>query len=280
MLYVIGNKRFSVAVDSFGAELNSIKKDGNELLWQNYDGSWEGHAPVLFPFCGHCRVILDGKDYNAPAHGIVRKSEFSLVSQTKTELVLAFYSSERTKAVYPYDFIFTVRYFVRKTTLYIDYIVKNTGKNAMYFGSGGHESFNIGGKLKDYHIEFEKEENLLRLFHDNDGILTGESTEYPKSKYLHFKDVPVDNDETLIFKGVKSKWCRLVKNTGERVAETHFKDFSDLLFWRTDGAKFICMEPWTNLPDVAGDTTDFRKKSGIIPLAAGAEKILKRKIVY
>lgn len=280
MLYVIGNKRFSVAVDSFGAELNSIKKDGVEMLWQNYDGSWEGHAPVLFPFCGHCRVILDGKDYNAPAHGIVRKCEFSRVSQTKTELVLKFASSEKTKAVYPYDFIFYVRYFVRKTTLYIDYTVENKSGNTMYFGCGGHESFNIGAKLKDYYIEFEKEENLLRFFHNEDGILTGESTVYQKSKYLRFKDVPVDNDETLIFKGVKSRWCRLVKNTGEVVAETHFKGFFDLLFWRTDGAAYICMEPWTNLPDVVGDTTDFRKKAGIMPLDAGAKKVLKRKIVY
>lgn len=280
MLYIIGNKRLSVAVDSLGAELNSVKKDGKELLWQNYDGSWDGHAPVLFPFCGHSAVNIDGKDYNAPAHGIVQRYEFSCAFQTGTELVLTFSSNTETTKIYPYDFSFSVRYYVRKTTLYVDYTVKNTGSSTMYFGCGGHESFNIDGKLSQYSIEFEKEESLLRVFHNDGGYLTGESKTYPKSRFLRFKDMPVDNSETLIFKGVKSNYCKLVKNTGEVVAETHFKGFKNLLFWRPDGATMICMEPWSNLPDVEGDPTDFRKKYGIKPLKAGAEKIIKRKIIY
>lgn len=280
MLYIIGNKRLSVAVDSIGAELNSVKKDGKELLWQNYDGSWNGHAPVLFPFCGHCAVNIDGKDYNAPAHGMVQYHEFSRTFQTGTELVLTFTSSAETKKIYPYDFSFSVRYFVRKTTLYIDYTVKNTGNSAMYFGCGGHESFNIDGKLSQYSIEFEKEEGLLRLFHDDNGYLTGESKAYPKSKFLRFKDMPVDNSETLIFKGVKSNRCKLINNKGETVAETCFKGFDNLLFWRPDGAAVICMEPWSNLPDMKGDSTDFRTKYGIKSLEAGAEKVIKRKIIY
>ena len=280
MLYIIGNKRLSVAVDSLGAELNSVKKDGKELLWQNYDGSWDGHSPVLFPYCGRCKVIIDGKTYKSHLHGFAAKRKFSRISQTATELVLTTRSDAGTKAVYPYDFEFSVRYAVRKTTLYIDYIIKNTGENAMYFGCGGHESFNIDGKLEDYFVEFEKDESLHRLFHTEKGRLNGKTKEYPQSKFLRFKDVPVDDSETLIFKGIKSRWCRLVKNTGETVAETHFKGFSNLLFWRPDGAPVICMEPWTNLPDKNGEKTDFRKKSGIKPLLKGAEKIFARKIVY
>ena len=280
MLYIIGNKRLSVAVDSLGAELNSVKKDGKELLWQNYDGSWDGHAPVLFPFCGHSAVIIDGKDYNAPAHGIVQQCEFSCTLQTGNELVLTFNSNAETKKIYPYDFSFSVRYYVRTTTLYINYTVKNTGNKVMFFGCGGHESFNIDAKLERYSIEFEKEENLLRLYHNDGGYLTGESKLYPKSKFLRFKDMPVDNSETLIFKGVKSNWCRLIKDAGETVAETHFKGFNNLLFWRPDGASMICMEPWTNLPDIENDSTDFCKKYGIKPLEAGAEKVIRRKIIY
>ena len=280
MIYVIGNKRFSVAVDSFGAELNSIKKDGKELLWQNYDGSWNGHSPVLFPFCGHCAVNIGGKDYNAPAHGFVKNFEFSRISQTEKELVLCVVSNAETKKFYPFDFSFTVKYSVRATTLYIEYDVQNTGKGDMFFGCGGHESFNIDGKLESYFVEFEKEESLLRCFHDNDGYLTGETAVYPKSKFLRFKDMPVDNSETLIFKDIKSSWCKLVKNTGEITATTYFKGFSNLLFWRPDGAPVICMEPWTNLPDLIGETTDFRDKKGIIALSEGNNKVIKRKIKY
>lgn len=280
MIYVIGNKKFSVAVDSFGAELNSIKKEGKELLWQNYDGSWNGHSPMLFPFCGHCTVNIGGKIYPAPAHGIVRKSEFSLVSQTEKELVLCTVSNEETKKLYPFDFSFTVKYSVRATTLYIEYDVKNTGNSDMFFGCGGHESFNLDCALEKYHIEFEKEETLLRVFHDEDGYLTGDSKVYPKNKFLYFKNAPIDNSETLIFKGIKSAWCKLVKNTGETVAQTYFKGFYNLLFWRPDGAPMVCIEPWTNLPDLIGETTDFRDKKGIFALSAGNNKVIKRKIKY
>lgn len=280
MIYVIGNKNFSVAVDSFGAELNSIKKYGKELLWQNYDGSWNGHSPFMFPFCGHCTVKIDGKVYPAPAHGFARNFEFDYVSQTEKELVLRLSSSEITKELYPYDFSLTVRYYVRGCSLYLEYTVENNGDGEMYYGCGGHESFNIDGELSEYHIEFEKEEKLHRLFHDEDGYLTGKAETYLPSKYLFFKDVPVDNSETLIFKGIKSTWCKLVKNTGDTVAKTYFKGFSNILFWRPDGAAVICMEPWTNLPDIIGEQTDFREKTGIFALAAGKKSIITRKITY
>ena len=280
MIYIIGNKKFSVTVDSLGAELNSIKKNGKELLWQNYDGSWNEHSPILFPFCGHCTVNLDGKIYPAPAHGIVKELEFSLLSQTEREVTLCISSNEKTKELYPFDFVFTVNYSVRATTLYIEYTVKNTGNSDLFFGCGGHESFNIDGTLDDYYIEFEKEENLLRILHNDGGYLTGESLVYPTSKYFYFKDAPLFNSETLIFKNIKSSWCKLVNNTGKTVAKTHFKGFKNILFWGPTGAPVICMEPWSNLPDLVDETTDFRDKAGIIALSAGKLKIIQRKIEY
>nr|MBO4517429.1 hypothetical protein [Clostridia bacterium] len=276
MLYIIGNKRLSVAVNSTGAELDSVKKDGKEILWQNYDGSWAGHSPILFPFCGKCAVNIDGKVYNAPQHGVLRRNEFTLVSQTEKELILSFSADENTKMLYPYDFTFTVRYSVRGTSLSIEYAVKNNGKTEMFFGCGGHESFNIDKPLTEYFIEFEKEEALLRLYHDENGRLTGESRLYPKSRFLKFKEVPIENSDTLIFKDIRSSWCKLVGKKGETVAKTYFKGFKNLLFWRPKTAAMVCMEPWSNLPDAIDDNTDFRHKSGIKPLSAGETRIIKR----
>lgn len=280
MLYIIGNKRLSVAVESVGAELNSVKKDGREMLWQNEDGSWAGHSPILFPFCGKCAVNIDGKVYAAPSHGVLRRNEFTFVSQTEKELVLAFESDEKTKALYPYDFKFTVRYAVRGCTLYIDYTVENKGVSEMFFGCGGHESFNVDKPLDKYFIEFEKEETLHRLFHNEDGYLTGETKTYPKSKYLYFKDVTIENSKTLIFENVRSSWCALVEKSGKTVAKTYFKGFKNLLFWRPKTASMVCMEPWTNLPDRENDKTDFRQKTGIKPLSADEKRVVKRKITY
>ena len=280
MIYIIGNKRLSVAVDSMGAELNSVKKDGKELLWQNYDGSWDSHSPLLFPFCGRCEVNIGGTVYPAPSHGVLRRNEFTLVSQTEKELVLSFSANEDTLKLYPYDFTFSIRYAVRGISLYVDYSVQNNGRSDMYFGCGGHESFNIDTTLDKYFIEFEKEETLLRLYHNKDGFLTGESRVYPESKFLKFKEVPIENSDTLIFKGIKSNWCKLVSSDGETVATTYFKGFKNLLFWRPKTALMVCIEPWTNLPDGIDDKRDFRNKYGIKRLAAGGKKVVKRKITY
>ena len=280
MLYIIGNKRLSVAVESIGAELNSVKKDGKEMLWQNYDGSWAGHSPLLFPFCGKCAVNIDGKVYDAPQHGVLRRNEFTLVSQTEKELVLSFSANESTKTLYPYDFTFSVRYAVRGTSLYVEYTVENDGAKEMYFGCGGHESFNIDAPLDKYSIEFEKEEALLRVYHNENGYLTGKTLKYPKSKFLKFKDVPIENSETLIFKGISSSWCKLVDKNGETVAKTYFKGFKNLLLWRPKTARMVCIEPWTNLPDDIDDKNDFRRKAGIKPLASGEQCVIKRKITY
>ena len=281
MIYVIGNKNFSVAVDSIGAELNSIKRYGKEMLWQNYDGSWAGHSPILFPFCGNCAVNIGGKVYPAPKHGILRRREFTLVSQSATELVLRFSSDAESGKLYPYEFSFSVRYAVRGASLNVDYIVENTDDCPLFFGCGGHESFNIDGTLEKHCIEFEKEESLTRLYHDDDGHLTGKIKTYPKSKYLYFKDVPIKNSETLMFKGIKSSWCKLLTISGKEIAKTSFKGFSNILFWRPKNAAMVCMEPWTNLPDFAGgDGREFSEKGGIYRLDAGEKRVITRKITY
>ena len=51
MNYYLKNNKLELVIDSFGAQITSVKLDGIEKLWQNDNGSWEGHAPLLFPVC-------------------------------------------------------------------------------------------------------------------------------------------------------------------------------------------------------------------------------------
>lgn len=284
MLFVIGNKNFSVAVDSLGAQLNSIKKDGKEKLWQNEDGSWEDHAPLLFPYCGRFNVKSHGKVYPNDLHGFAQYRDFTLVSQTETELCLNLVSDAETLKVYPFEFSLNIRYRVVDTSLEISCEVKNIGKEDLYFATGGHESYAIDEELAFYHVEFEKEEELLRLFHDDDGVLTDETKVYPKSKNLYFSEVPIISDETLIFKGIKSSWCKLVKNSGEVVAKTEFSGLNNIMFWRTPGARFICMEPWMNMPAKKyksdAEIPEIENVEGFIRLKPNQERSVNRKITY
>ena len=63
MKYTVKNKTLSVTVDSYGAEMVSVEYNGKERLWQNATGEWAGHAPLLFPVCGHFGVTVDGVSY-------------------------------------------------------------------------------------------------------------------------------------------------------------------------------------------------------------------------
>ena len=282
MLYVIGNKRLSLSVESFGAQPVSIKKDGKEMLWQNDNGAWSGSAPILFPYGGNVRVVVNGKEYPKAFHGLAKINEFSFVSQTAASLTLSFKSSAKTKEVFPFDFEFIAKYAVKNTTLFITYTVINPSvdKN-LYFSCGGHESFNISGKLEDYYVEFEKPEKLTRMYHEKDGRLLKNADTYPVSDVMCFKDFPVATNDTLIFKGIKSSYVRLRKRGGETVCETHFKGFHNLLCWRAENSPYICVEPWKNLPDTVGEENiEFKDKYGVEKVPPQSEKTIRRKIIY
>ena len=52
MKATLENEFLSVTVDTLGAEMHSIKKEGSEYLWQADPKFWARHAPVLFPIVG------------------------------------------------------------------------------------------------------------------------------------------------------------------------------------------------------------------------------------
>ena len=73
MRYTIENENLSVEVDSFGAELKSVKskKNGKEYMWCADKKYWGRTSPVLFPFVGSCKnkeYTYGGVTYKMPQH--------------------------------------------------------------------------------------------------------------------------------------------------------------------------------------------------------------------
>lgn len=285
MQYTIDNGTLSFTVDSLGAELISVIKDGKQRVWQNQTGDWAGHGPLLFPVCGHCGVKVDGVEYPIEAHGFVKNMQFSLVKSTETTLVLAIEDSEETKKVYPFHFRFEVEYALKGSTLSIAYRIVNPAKTPLYFACGGHESFALDRGVENYEIVFENEEKLVHYFHDDDGYMTGETQDYGTLQTLQLPEDFLQEGRTLIFKGISSRKVSLCERGGNKVgkklADVTFEGFENLLVWHAGLAPFICIEPWTNLPDPAGVTdVEFATKAGVIEVAGGAEKTFTRTITY
>ena len=281
MQYTIHNDTLSCTVDSLGGELVSVVKGGKERVWQNQTGDWAGHGPLLFPVCGHCGVKVNGVEYPISAHGFAKKMQFSLVKKTDAEVVLAIEANEETKKVYPFDFRFEVSYALKENVLFIGYRVVNPAEKPLYFACGGHESFALDSGVENYEITFEKQENLVHYFHDDDGYMTGERKSYGTLQTLPLPEDFLQEGRTLIFKDVVSRKVWLCERGGKKLATITFDGFENLLVWHAGKAPFICIEPWTNLPDPA-DVADveFRVKGGVMEVSGNAEKTLVRTIAY
>ena len=55
MLYNKKNGNIEITVESKGAELKALLKDGKEFMWNADAKYWAKTSPVLFPFVGGCK---------------------------------------------------------------------------------------------------------------------------------------------------------------------------------------------------------------------------------
>ena len=75
------NGNLSVSIYEKGAELQSLKRDGLEYLWQANAKYWAKHSPVLFPIVGELKdgkYIFENKEYALPRHGFARDKVFEI----------------------------------------------------------------------------------------------------------------------------------------------------------------------------------------------------------
>lgn len=272
------NGALSVVIDRRGAEPVSVKFHGRERLWQNENGSWAGHAPVLFPVCGNCALWRNGEKFPLPKHGFARKREFSLLRRAPQSLSYGLRADGESRAVYPYDFDLTVTYTLEKDSLSIGYEVAALGRSPLYFSWGGHLSHALFFPLSEHSLLFPEEERFESLLHDGEGRLTGERKLWGTGKRLDLPEEGLKGGNTLIFAPASRSvaLCRAEK----KLAEVSFEGFPYLLLWRPDGAAMLCIEPWGNLPDRAGEEVPFEMREDIRALSPGKRDTVSQKITY
>ena len=280
MRYELTGEQLKIVVDTHGAELVSVVHNGKEQLWQNEDGSWGGHAPILFPVCGHCGLTVDGKDYPLPAHGFAKRREFTFVSREENALCFSLLSDDETTRVYPFAFRFTVRYEIEGNALKVTYAVHNPQDAPLFFSCGAHESYALEGALGDYELVFSTPVPLVHSYHNIDGYLTGETLDLGTRQVLPLPAELLKDDNTLILGHIAARTVRLRKKAGACVATVDFPDFAHLLLWRPKQANMICIEPWGNLPDRLGERTPFASREGVTRVAPYATKTLTHTIRY
>lgn len=277
MKYLLKRTNISVEVDSHGAEMTSVLYKGKERLWQNDNGSWARHAPMLFPHAGKCNIIVDGITYPMEFHGFARNLEFELVNQTNDSVCLLLKSNEVTKKTYPYDFDLYVTYEINDNEVRCTYKIANPSKQDIYFFLGCHESYMLDSDVSDYYVQFDKDESLESWKEDYSGkVLVG------KDRIIDLGINQLKDACTVILENINSRKVYLKrKSDNTLVAATTFEWFPHLLLWHPLGSKMICIEPWINLPDSESESIkELKDKKYVVKVNPGEAKELVRNIAY
>lgn len=271
MIFTAENEYFSLGVKDSGAELTSFKskKTGVEYIWNGNPEIWNGQSPILFPVIGRVlddKYRLNGKEYNMPKHGIVRRKPFTLYDRTENSLTFVIRDTEESFAMYPYHFRLFVNYEIKGKSLEVTHTVVNDNDTDMLYSFGAHPGFNC--KVGDY-LEFECNETL-ETERIEEYLTDKKFPVLNNSKKIEITEHIFDND-ALIFSGYKSKIISIKSNEHNRTV--NFRIDSPLLgIWAKPGAPYVCLEPWWGIDDGYEPKKDLSEKRGIMTIKPHCEK--------
>lgn len=270
MIIKISNECLKVEIESLGAEIKSIIKDGCEYMWEGNPQYWRSTAPILFPMVSSLlddKYTYKGNTYSFRQHGFARHSEFSVIEKKDDSVLMRLEQSDETRAVYPFEFDFCVSFKLNGNKLDMEFMVENTSETEnMYFNTGSHEGYSLfnGGDIDKYYIEFEKKEKLVRMLLDRP-VFEGATEDLGERDKIELDDSLFEKDG-IFFLDIKSDYVTLKSTNGERSVRVYF-DCDNLGFWKVPGGKYLCIEPWDGFCPFDGDGYEISEKRFIKTLA-------------
>ncbi|MBQ8826280.1 MAG: aldose 1-epimerase family protein [Oscillospiraceae bacterium] len=273
----IFSDKLNVTVDSFGAELHSIRNsDGREYLWQADENVWKRHAPVLFPFiCNTAskKYTVNGEEYALANHGFARDSEFSLVSASDSSAEFTLGYTVESLKLYPFRFALNIKYELDGNMLKVSCTAENKDDKIMPFFIGGHPAFRCplaeGEKFSDYTVVYEKPETILQDRADGSKAVILDNTDRVSvSHELFANDVFLQNKPN-------SKWVALEGKSGS--VKLHYDNSGCIAVWsswfsnaeKTEAAEFVCLEPWCSAPVYCEGTEELTEMPNAVKLSSG-----------
>ena len=285
MIYTIQNEALMVQVEDAGAQLASIRDAaGTEYLWQGDPAIWNRRAPLLFPIIARLkdsRYLLDGKPYDIPIHGFCRSAPFVMTEQSANSVTFRYRDTEETRRMFPFEFILTVTYTLEGNRLVKSHHVQNLSNTPMYYELGGHDGFRAplaaGETMSDYAIRMPDVEAITPYGMDADKMITPKTVSYPLANgRMPLKPSAYDLD-TIILSEFPQRRASLVDGKDRPRVSVDFGDFAYLGVWTATkdfDTNYVCIEPWTTLPDATFVGRELSEKAGIRKLAPGAVETL------
>ena len=268
----IKNKHVTVDINQIGAEINSIMKDGYEYLWQKNPDIWNGQAPNLFPLIGRLKdeqYEYEGNIYSMKIHGFAKYSNFELIEKNENYVSLRLTGSKDTYSLYPFDFDFIISYELINNVIKKQYMIINNGYKNMYYEVGGHEGYNLtfakNRIMDDYFIKFT--DNSIYTYTTDEKVMINKDLKQIdlNSERLYLKPDIFKNDALILdCSKMKKREVTLECDSDNRKVKVNFEDFSYLGIWtRPFYSNYICIEPWSSLPDCNFIDRKIENKVGI-----------------
>ncbi|MCK5812051.1 MAG: aldose 1-epimerase family protein [Clostridiales bacterium] len=284
MNYVIKNSHLIVVISDLGAELQSIQmiNDSVELLWQLNKEIWERQAPLLFPIIGRLKdeeYIYNDITYKIPIHGFAYTSNFKVKEQFKDQITFSLTNNDKTMGMYPFKYNLLITYILNGNKLVKQHTIENLSKDKMYFELGGHEGYNLslftGEKMEDYYLEFMDQNNLLTYTADENVMIEKKKNKISLDNKKLYLSPEVFKNDALIIDNLKVREVTLKNTKNPYVVKVTFEDFKYLGIWtKYMRSNYVCIEPWSSLPDANYLDKQLTNKQDIILLQSKEKKVL------
>ncbi|MBV7531445.1 aldose 1-epimerase family protein [Chitinophaga sp. sic0106] len=274
----LSNEKLTVSIAEKGAEIQSIlRNDTNlEYMWSGNPDFWGKKSPVLFPIVGGLlgnKYTYNGNEYTLGRHGFARDMNFVVTEQGPDSVLFSLIDNEDTLKVYPFHFIFSIRYVLEENTLSVTYHVKNTGDDSMYFSVGAHPAFRVplaeGSSFTDYYLEFNQPENAGKWPLSAGGQI--ETTPVPFLQNTNKLPLhkPLFYEDALVFKNLASNKISIKSDLTIYGLTVQFDGFPYMGIWSAKDADFVCIEPWCGIADAVNANGQLSDKEGMNALHPG-----------
>lgn len=285
MNLTLKNDKLTVVISTLGAEVQTMTTaDGIQLMWTADKAVWGRHAPLLFPIIGRLKdqqYTLDGTVVKIPQHGFARDTEFTVESQSDTAVTLSMTDSEKTHAVYPFAFKLSITYTLEGASLKKTHTVTNLSNEVLPYEIGGHDGYLTtlfaGEKMSDYAIEFPGQDTIYPFGMDESCFLTPEKLAYALTDSKLPLPPKVFGLDTVVLEKLPVNQVTLCNAKNGIRLTVDFPEFDYLGIWTKPvdfDTNYICIEPWTTLPECTFVGSDLKDKQGIRLLNPGQTESL------
>ena len=196
-------------------------------------------------------------------------------------------SDERIRAVYPFDFRLTVDFTLEGSSIVKSHTVENLGDVPLPFELGGHEAYATrlmpGERMVDCFVRFEDIDKLEMFGMDEAGILTLPKIEVPLEDGRLTRTPEQLGIDTVVLENVPGSVATLGSSKSGYEVTVEFPDFPYLGIWTKAGqgdARYLCIEPWSALPDARFSPRELSEKPGVRTLAPGERAVLEYRMTF